>query len=515
MRRAHSGPVLVACLVLLSGFIVVAATARLSWPASASSGFVSETIADGLSAPTDFAFAPDGRIFITEKSGAVRIFKDGELVPDPFVELTVNRFHERGLLGLALDSQFDTNGYVYLYYVVENSPDSNSGPKTAQLLRVTADGDVALPGSGLAVLGTIVGDPSQPSCSDFPVGTDCIPADGPSHNGGGLRFASDGTLLLSIGDAEQFWPAQDLDSLSGKIVRINPDGSAPPENPFFTGDPQAVRSKVWAYGLRNPFRFGVQPGSDLPFIADVGSSWEEINVGTAGANFGWPCYSNTKPERGGQLCQKLDAAGTATPPLYAYSRESGAAVMAGVFYQGVNYPALFQDAFFFGDYVRNSISSLKVDAENNLIPGSVTEVILDADGPVDFEIGPEGNVYYLSINTGELRRIRYVTITPTITPTETPTPTATPTPSSIPTAQGDVDCDDVANVVDALFILQYEVALRVDGGGCPLPPPPPDTLNASGGDVNKDGPTNVVDALFILQCEVGLKPGANMPFCAA
>ncbi len=92
--------------------------------------------------------------------------------------------------------------------------------------------------------------------------------------------------------------------------------------------------------------------------------------------------------------------------------------------------------------------------------------------------------------------------------------TVTPTPTHEP-PQGDVSCDGVVNVVDALFILQYEVGLRVDSGGCPLPPAPPDTLKVSAGNVNKDAVTNVVDALFILQCEVGAKPGANMPFCSA
>jgi len=400
-------PVLLAWFGLFAGLVSIAPSAGPAGAGASLGGFISETIVSGLSIPTDFAFAPDGRIFIAQKSGAVRVFKDGQLLPDPFIVLTVNTHHERGLLGLALDPDFDTNGYVYLYYVVENSPDSFSGPKTAQLLRVSANGDVALPGSELVLLGSITGDAAQPSCSDFPAGVDCIPADGASHNGGGLRFASDGKLFLAIGDGELFLPSQDLDSFSGKIVRINPDGSAPSDNPFFTGDPAAVRSKVWAYGLRNPFRFGLQPDTDLPFIGDVGGGlWEEIDVGAAGANFGWPCYEGSKQQFGGAVCESLYAAGTHTPPLYAYANPPGAAVMGGVFYQGVNYPPGFQDAFFFGDYVRNLISSLRVDSNNNLLPGSVTDVILDADGPVDLEIGPEGNVYYLSILTGQVRRIR-------------------------------------------------------------------------------------------------------------
>lgn len=374
-----------------------------------SGAFVSETLVDGLAGPTDFAFAPDGRIFIAQKEGLVSVYKDGELLPDPFIELTVNAFHERGLLGLALDPQFATNGYVYLFYVVENSAGEPSGPTTAQVLRVTADGDVAAPGSEFVVLGSVVSNASQPSCSDFPAGSDCIPADAPSHAAGGLRFTSDGKLMVAIGDAEQLWPAQDLDSLYGKIVRVNPDGTAPLDNPFFTGDPNAIRSKIWAYGLRNPFRFGLQPGSDLPFIGDVGSSYEEINEGKPGANFGWPCYSNTMLEHPDKLCEELDAAGGTTLPLYAYLREEpGAAVIAGVFYQEGSYPSEYDGAFFFGDFVLGTISSLKVDSNNSLIPDSVTEIVPDAGSPVDFEIGPDGDLYYLSINDGEVRRLCFV-----------------------------------------------------------------------------------------------------------
>lgn len=412
-----SSATIVALLVVFS--VTVGGGLPLNWvansavtgsKASGSDGFVSETIVEGLSLPTDFAFAPDGRIFIAQKSGAVRVFEDGQLLPDPFITLTVNTHHDRGLMGLALDPNFETNGYVYLYYVVENSPGAFSGPKTAQLRRVTANGNVVLPGSEFVLLGSITGDASQPSCSDFQPGVDCIPADGPGHNGGAMRFASDGTLFLAIGDAEQFLPAQDLDSFSGKIVRINPDGSAPADNPFFTGNPTAIRSKVWAYGLRNPFRFGVQPNSDLPFIGDVGgNTWEEIDVAVSGVNFGWPCYEGTKQRSGGEVCAALYAADTQTPPLYSYARTTGASVIGGVFYQGVNYPPGFQDAFFFGDFVRDLISSLSVDSNNDLLPASVTDVILDADGPVDFEIGLEGNVYYLSILTGEVRRILYKT----------------------------------------------------------------------------------------------------------
>ena len=390
------------------------------------SRFISELIIEGVARPTDFAFAPDGRIFVTTLLGSVVIFKDGELLPTPFIELPVSALTERGLMSLALDPRFETNGYVYLYYTYETDPSDERGPKTNRLVRFTANGDVALPESEFVLLGTVVGEPSRPSCSDFPAGVDCLPADGTSHIGGALRFSSDGKLFVGTGDAsfeadnidEMLQLPQDLDSLAGKILRINPDGSAPPDNPFYTGDPMANRSKVWSFGLRQPFRMGLQPDTDLPFIGDVGSTlWEEINVGFPGANFGWPCYEGDAqyPDlSGSEFCQDFFANETpVAQPLYAYWRYGEAAsVTAGVFYQGDHYPAEFRNAFFFGDWGFASVSVLKVDDDNNLIAGSTKVILSDAGRPIDFEVGPDGDIYYLT-SGGEIRHIRYAEATST------------------------------------------------------------------------------------------------------
>jgi len=422
-------------LVRIAGLSIFATTlflaslpARPASTATTPTGFVSEIAYAGLPQATDFAFAPDGRTFVATKAGAVRIIKDGALLPTPFTTLPVNDIWDRGLIGLALDPDFATNGYVYLYFTYENNASAPWGPKTGRLVRVTASGDVAAPGSETVLLGSVAGDATRPSCQDFAPGADCIPADGLSHNGGGLRFASDGTLFMATGDAAffAFGPeqpdlmsrSQNLDSLAGKILRVNRDGSAPADNPFFTGDPVANRSKVWAYGLRNPFRFGLQPGTDLPFIGDVGSFlWEEINVGYAGANFGWPCYEGGGPHlvySKLQFCQDLFTGGaTVAHPVYAYPNAYlvGATVIGGVFFQGAAYPPEFQNAYFFGDWVAQSISSLRVDPNNELIPASVTTVLSDAGGPVDFELGPDGDLYYLTLDadagSSALRRLRF------------------------------------------------------------------------------------------------------------
>ena len=378
----------------------------------AAPGFEDVTVVSGLDQATNFAFAPDGRIFIAGQQGDVRIVKDGVLLPTPFVQLPVNSFEQRGLFGIVLDPNFEANGYVYLYFTYEHDAANPSGPKTGRLIRLTADGDVAAPGSEIVLLGTVVGDPSRPSCEDFPAGSDCLPADGCCHVGGGLRFASDGTLFVATGDGastfESRFRSQNLDSLAGKILRINPDGSAPADNPYFTGDPAANRSKVWAYGLREPFRFGLQPGTDLPFIGDVGSLfWEEINIAYPGVNFGWPCYEGQGRHYGAEqysICEALFLEGpdAVAPPLYTYPTDFHA-VIGGDF--ALSYPEPYAGAFFFGDWAQSTISYLTVDGDNNLI--DVQEFATGADGPVALKTGPDGEIYYLAWNAGELRHIRF------------------------------------------------------------------------------------------------------------
>ncbi|MGB2696094.1 MAG: PQQ-dependent sugar dehydrogenase [Dehalococcoidia bacterium] len=371
----------------------------------------------GLDQPTAFAFAPDGRIFIAGKRGDVRIARDGVLLPTPFIQLAADTFAQRGLLGLALDPNFETNGYVYLYYTLERQGANPKGPRTARLVRVTAGGDIAAAGSEMVLLGSVVGDSSRPSCADLPVGNDCLPADGCCHVGGGLRFASDGTLFVATGDGastiERRFRSQNLDSLAGKMLRINPDGSAPRDNPYFTGDPAANRSKVWAYGLREPFRFGLQPGTDLPFIGDVGSLfWEEINIAYPGVNFGWPCYEGQGRSYGAEqypICQALfqQAPGAVAPPLHTYATTFHA-VIGGDF--ALAYPDPYAGAYFFGDWAQASISYLTVDDDNNL--KDVQKFATDTGGPVAMNTGPDGEIYYLAWETGELRHIRPVDTSP-------------------------------------------------------------------------------------------------------
>jgi len=144
------------------------------------------------------------------------------------------------------------------------------------------------------------------SCNDFPIGADCIPSDSASHSVGNIRFAPDGTLFVTTGDGARFddvdpdaLRAQNLDSLAGKVMRITRLGQGVPSNPFWNGAAGANRSKVWAYGLRNPYRFNLRPGTGTPYLGDVGwASYEEINVASAGANLGWPCFEGSLRKAG-------------------------------------------------------------------------------------------------------------------------------------------------------------------------------------------------------------------------
>lgn len=380
-------------------------------------GFTTEVIAAGLNLPTAFAPLPDGRILIAEKAGVVRLYENGAVLGVPVLDIQdrVNAYHDRGLLGLTIDADFAHNGFIYLLYVYENDPGDFTGPKTGRLARYTLVGDTASPDSEAVLLGTTVGR----SCKDFPPGTDCIPADSPSHSVGNIKVAPDGNLFVTFGDGADFnsvnrdaLRAQDLDSLAGKLLRITPSGAGLPTNPYWNGSASSNRSKVWSLGLRNAYRFNLRPGSAIPYLGDVGwNSDEELDVATAGANFGWPCYEGAHRQSGYEPqpeCQALYALGPSAVkmPLYSWPHNGGsAAVTGGTFYTGTSYPASLRGAYFFGDYTQRWIRFLTVDDQDNLL--GVSEFATDVIGPVDIENGPDTNLYYLDIDRGQLLRIRY------------------------------------------------------------------------------------------------------------
>ena len=200
--------------------------------------------------------------------------------------------------------------------------------------------------------------------------------------------------------------AQDLNSPNGKILRIRPDGSAPPDNPFYDGT-NSWRSRVWLYGVRNPFGYSLQAETGEIYFGDVGwNTWEEVNHGGAGTNFGWPCYEGNGPQPFFQSQFPGQCALTSvTPPFHTYDHGSGSAVIGGPVYTGAAYPQQFRNDFFFADYTGNFIKRVVFDSEHR--PVSVQPFATDVQNPVALTLGPDGMIYYLSFTTGEIRRIRF------------------------------------------------------------------------------------------------------------
>jgi glucose/arabinose dehydrogenase/PKD repeat protein len=352
-------------------------------------GFAEFPVVSGLNSPTAMAFAPDGRLFVCEQGGQLRVISNGMLLSTPFLTVTVDSSGERGLLGVAFDPNFMSNGFVYVYYTATTPTLHN------RVSRFIASGDVALAGSEVVLLD--IADASSAS----------------NHNGGALKFSADGKLLIAVGERAQPSNSQSLGNLLGKLLRINPDGSIPADNPFFASA-SGVNRAIWVLGLRNPFTFDVQPGTGRVFVNDVGqSAWEEINDGIAGSNYGWPSTEGvtTNP--------------SFRSPLYAYPHDSsgGCAIVGAAFYnpQTINFPSAYLGRYFFADLCNNWIRTLD-PANGNAVTGFAAAT---AGTPVDLEVGPEGSLYYLARSGGVVRRIAY-------TAGSAPVITTPPTDQTVP-----------------------------------------------------------------------------------
>ena len=255
--------------------IIIFLTALISpmqgFAATLPPGFT-ETSISGLSTPTAFAIHPDGRFFITQQGGALRIIKNGTLLPTPFTTVSTTPSGERGLLGIAIDPNYAVNRYIYVYYTALTPSVHN---RVSRFTADPANEDVALAGSELVLL----------DLDNLSGAT--------NHNGGAIHFGADGKLYVAVGDNASSGNATSLNNRLGKMLRINSDGTIPGDNPTtfpgITGSPTGLNQAIWAVGLRNPYTFGVQPGTGRMYINDVGqNTWEEIDDAGAGINFGWP-----------------------------------------------------------------------------------------------------------------------------------------------------------------------------------------------------------------------------------
>ena len=218
---------------------------------------------------------------------------------------------------------------------------------------------------------------------------------------GGLRFGVDGKLYASLGDGADFSAvdpralrAQNVDALAGKILRINTDGTAPSDNPFYDGNPNSNRSKVYALGLRNAFRFNFHPTTNSLYAGDVGwGSWEEINRIVPGGNYGWPC-------REGNVVTTYGCTPSSTHinPLYTYAHDSAGAgsVIGGSFPSSSAYPVQYANSLFIGDYAQMWMKRLVLNAAGTAVV-SIEDFIPDTVWPVEIITGPDGNIYYFQL----------------------------------------------------------------------------------------------------------------------
>jgi len=330
---------------------------------ASAAGFTRDTgFITGLSPATAFAQAPDGRLFVAEQAGAMRVVKNGMLLPTPFLTLTVDSTGERGLLGVAFHPDFASNNFVYVYYTA-TTPNTHN-----RISRFTANGDVVAPGSELPI-------------ADLPV------LGATNHNGGAIHFGADGKLYAAVGENAVSANSQSFNNPLGKLLRFNADGTIPSDNPFFsttTGLSQAV----WALGLRNPFTFAVQPGTGRIHINDVGAgTWEEINLGVAGANYGWPTTEGptSNPLFSGPLLAYQHSAST-PPGSGPGGFFTGCAIAGGTFSPDTGpFPAAYRGNYFFADLCTSFVARLDLANGNAVysfgaVPGNAVDMLVANDG---------------------------------------------------------------------------------------------------------------------------------------
>ncbi len=349
-------------------------------------------IGTGVTFPTAFEFLLDGRMLISEFTGKILVVQAGSTAvdPTPVLQLTnviseeVTAGGERGLVNVIADPSFVTNGYIYIFYTANS-------PRRDRVSRLTMVGNTASLTSEFVIWQGV-----EDSTSD-------------SHHGGGLGFGPDGKLYITTGDNAAPSTVPSLTSDHGKILRYNLDGTIPTDNPFHDGTGPNIDA-IWARGLRNPYRFSFDPPTGRMYIGDVGfNSIEELNLGEAGANYGWP------------TCEGPCGTAGMTNPIFSYNHDGhDASITGGFVYRASQFPAAYHGVYFFADFARNFIRYLTLNAA-----GAVTSenFFLPADGsldsafdPVMLKPGPDGSLYYVDFgwgwlsttNTAAIRRVRYV-----------------------------------------------------------------------------------------------------------
>jgi aldose sugar dehydrogenase len=333
-----------------------------------------EPVVEGFDFATNVAVAPDGRLFVTEKDeGKIAIVRDGEIMPEPFAQLPVIDGGETGLLGIALDPDFPRAPWVYAYY-----SDANDGMN--KVVRIRADGDRG---------------------TDVQTLLATVPATNGYHNGGDLAFGQDGMLYVSVGEAHESERAQDPNDLGGKILRLEPDGSVPPD------DPLGPDSPVFAMGIRNSFGLCVDPVTgDLWETENGPDRFDEVNRIEAGRNYGWP--DQLGPGGEPRFADPILAYETVIVPTGCAVSGDGSALLFGTYGGELHRVALPVD-----DPPRDEVVAR--------LPAGITDVARAPDGTI------------LVVTTDAIYRLADGTTAASATPrssTAAPTPTASPTPGA-------------------------------------------------------------------------------------
>jgi glucose/arabinose dehydrogenase len=385
---------------------------------SNTAAFRNEILATRFDLPTAIKFLPDNRMLVVELAGKIKILPPPYITPDPtpFLQLTNvgSAGVQQGIYDIALDPNFATNHYYYIFYTAGT-------PNCDRLSRFTAN--VTLTGTVPNSELILYQDPQNANAE---------------HHGGAINFGNDGKIYVTTGEHFNAGAAQDLTKPRGKILRFNPDGTVPTDNPFYDGaGPNS--DAVWALGLRNPFRAYYDVPTGRLIIGDVGgnvysTAIEEVNIGVRGANYGWP---NVEAPNGNPAY---------TAPAYYYAHNGrDASITGGFVYHGSQFPSTFQGSYFFADYTQNWIRRLTFDGNGNVngvfnfepANGSV-------DGPygdiVYMTEGPDGALYYVDLGysdisgmfgVSKIRRISYIQSDQPPVVSASATPTAGPAPLTV------------------------------------------------------------------------------------
>ncbi|MCA9190379.1 MAG: PQQ-dependent sugar dehydrogenase [Planctomycetales bacterium] len=348
-------------------------------------GFAVRVIATGLDGAVAMEILPDSRLLICEQKGSLRVVENDQLLLEPMATFPALMDWERGLIGVTVHPQFPEVSFVYVCYV-EGAPYPHH-----VISRIRVQGNQMLPGTEEILL---EGDDQTKLGGNVPAG----------HQGGALHFGNDGCLYIAIGEQTAGEPAQRLDTLQGKMLRLRADGSIPNDNPFFNKAIGKYRA-IWALGCRNPFTFAISSRTGSMLINDVGGKFEEINPGIAGANYGWPTVDHGPRQGNGFV-----------GPVHVYPQAS---IGGGAFVpETLDWPKEWLGKYLFADFVHgwiHAIDPLTADAENNNAAATFAQGIRR---PVDLRISSDGSLYILVRNawvvddkyeagTGSLLKVTY------------------------------------------------------------------------------------------------------------